>query len=125
MISVPTHLYPTNDSFISRIKVLCDTVFSINSFQDSDVKIPEIYNDFTGVMELKKLSGLNIYSSKLPTVLTYLFTRKRKKLFIEELYIPPEQSQSSEENTKGKKMGNVTSSMCGTGTGNKVNQLDF
>ena len=94
----------------------------MSSFQASEVKIPEIYSDFTGVLELKRLAGLNMFSNKMPTVLTFLFTRKRKKLYIEELYIPPEQTQQPEEK-QSNKSSNIKTNLCAPG--NKPNQLDF
>lgn len=123
MISIPSHLYQSNSSFVSRMRNLSDTVISLSSFQGSEVKIPDIYSDFTGVMELKRISGLNMFLNKLPTVLTFLFTRRRKKLYIEELYIPPEQSPHSSHDEKpnqNSKSSDVKTALCSPGS-----KLDF
>ena len=108
---------------------MADSVLTLHSFQASEYPVPNVYEDFTGVMEVKKLTNLNILSARMPAVLSYLFTRKRRKLHIEQLYLPPEKSRSlkkesqTQEPKKNEKKREVKQMMCTPG--GKPSELDF
>lgn len=95
-------VFTISKSFISEdtlknIENICDIVINMDSFTGNDMNIIE-FQDFTGILSLEKLSKLNSLNYNYsPDTLNYVFTRKKRKLYIERMYLPPETTRSTNQ----------------------------
>jgi elongator complex protein 4 len=79
------------------IEKVCDIVLSMESFLGNEIDILE-FQDFTGMMNVEKLSKLNSLTYNFaPDTLQYVFTRKKRKLYIEKMYLPPEVTRNASD----------------------------
>lgn len=78
---------------------------------------PPAFNDFTGLLFIKKLSAINALLPPLPPTLQYTFTRKRRKVYVEQISLGPEGSRSSAPASAGADL------LCAPGP--KSSALDF
>jgi len=115
MISFPSHLHLAN--ITKKLQHLADIDVSLNSFKGDDRA--EQFSDYTGLFFIRKLARINTMISYLPETLVYGFTRKRRKLYIEMLNLPPETSRS----TNNTKQTHTEGMMCVPGK--QANPLDF
>lgn len=114
IILFPSHIH--NSLLTKKLQHLADIAVSLNSFKGEDR--PEQFSEYTGLFFIKKLARINTMVSYLPETLVYGFARKRRKLYIEVLNLPPETSRSS--NTKQTQTEGM---MCVSGK--QTNPLEF
>eukprot|EP01027_Heterolobosea_sp_BB2_P014688 GEZU01021073.1.p2 GENE.GEZU01021073.1~~GEZU01021073.1.p2 ORF type:complete len:198 (+),score=52.47 GEZU01021073.1:767-1360(+) len=95
MITVPKDSFP--DSFVRKMEHLADIVFDMNSFTGAGMDVSDYeFKEYTGLFDIKKLPRLNSLSvSYAPDSLNYAFKLRRRKLYIEKMHMPPEESRQA------------------------------
>eukprot|EP01080_Neovahlkampfia_damariscottae_P006054 gene6054-10055_t len=98
--SIPKIIF--NFDFLNHINHLSDLVFDMDSFKGKGVD-PIEFKDFTGILNLQKLSKINSLTFNYsPDTLNYVFTRKKRKIYIERMYLPPEVSRATNQSDRPK-----------------------
>ncbi|GFS85907.1 elongator complex protein 4 [Nephila pilipes] len=88
VVTVPSYLVQ-DKVIISRIRQICDTVISLESFVGSDRKSNPLFKEYNGLIQIVKLPVLNTFM--YPTQMSDLaFKLKRKDFVIERLHLPPD-----------------------------------
>lgn len=88
VVTVPSYI--VQDKVLnSRIRQICDTVISLESFVGSDKKSNPLFKEYNGLIQIVKLPVLNTFI--YPTQMSDLaFKLKRKDFVIERLHLPPD-----------------------------------
>lgn len=127
MLTLPTTLY-TADT-VRRIQHICDMSLSLAEFKQSfDMYTQQTatFGDFDGVLNIEKVSQLHTITPSLPHETEYLYKMTRRKLVLERVSLPPEQSRTESEHTHDTKKSVVKQRQSAGGTGTKNNKaIDF
>jgi PAXNEB protein len=95
MLEFDAHLHPP--SMATRLRHAADVAVGIRSFAGSGDVVSEIFQDYTGMFYIHKLPRLNALRCIMPENPTYVYTRKRRRLAIESIHLPPETSRSTKK----------------------------
>ncbi len=96
-------------SHAPQARTLCSSLFLFvvisynpNFFIHTDeFDHPEAFRNYTGLFNVRKLARLASLAQHQPETLSYGFMRKKKKLYIEKLHLPPETSRSTSSAAAG------------------------
>lgn len=94
MVTMPVHLLQELVE-VRRLERLCDAAVKIESFAGSEKETNPIFQDYHGLLHIKRLPRLNSLTVSTPDSMDLAFKLKRKKLTIEKLHLPPEFSDSA------------------------------
>ncbi|GBN08185.1 Elongator complex protein 4 [Araneus ventricosus] len=95
VVTVPSY-FIQDQVFISRIRQICDTVISLESFIGPDKKSNPLFKEYNGLLQVVKLPVLNTFI--YPTQISDLaFKMKRKDFIIERLHLPPDFEEAQGE----------------------------
>jgi elongator complex protein 4 len=98
--SVPKGSFEKDD--LAHISHISDIVLDMDSFTGKGVD-PIEFKEFTGILTFEKLSKINSLNFNYsPDTLNFVFTRKKKKLYIERMYLPPEVSRATNQSDRPK-----------------------
>jgi elongator complex protein 4 len=91
---------PKNHSNIDMLQIIknncCDIVFRMESFVGEHINVSDWeMSEYTGLFHIEKLPRMNTLAPYLPDTLNYAFKIKRRKVYIEKMSAPPEESRSA------------------------------
>lgn len=73
---------------------LSDTVIEIDSFAGKADAVPYEFKEFVGFLSIRQIQKVNVMASHRPQYEKYGLKRNRRKLSIEPLHLPPEESRA-------------------------------
>mmetsp|Transcript_11103 Transcript_11103/g.41457 ORF Transcript_11103/g.41457 Transcript_11103/m.41457 type:complete len:555 (-) Transcript_11103:222-1886(-) len=79
---------------------LADLVMDMFSFTGSNMDVSQSYElvDYTGMLNIRKIPHFNTLSAHFsPDVLTYVYKLKKRKLLVEKLHLPPEETRAASD----------------------------
>eukprot|EP00475_Leptophrys_vorax_P044630 TRINITY_DN9017_c0_g1_i1.p1 TRINITY_DN9017_c0_g1~~TRINITY_DN9017_c0_g1_i1.p1 ORF type:complete len:373 (+),score=88.62 TRINITY_DN9017_c0_g1_i1:24-1142(+) len=88
MVTVPRVLFDEVD--ILAFEAFADASFHLSAFLDAE----HAFGDSHGILCIRKLFHVNTFGCQYPDQTSYLYTIGKKGLFIERLYMPPEESRT-------------------------------
>lgn len=93
-----------SSSLEEAVYSIADLVLDMYSFTGSNVDVSHSYelSGYTGMINIKKLPHFNTATAHFfPEILSYVFKLKRRKMYIEKLHLPPEETRvASDPNRK-------------------------
>lgn len=79
----------------NRVKNFADYAFSVDSFAGKADTIPDEYRYFCGFLHIHKLQHIgSIALSQMPSAKRFGLKRDKRKLYVEPLHLPPEESRA-------------------------------
>ncbi len=107
IVSLPTnYTSPQLQQISSNIS---DSCFLIESFVGNHESIASEFKEFCGFFHIQKLSCLGTLTSFRPPGTKFGLKRDRRKLHIEPLHLPPEESRAMVSDTEKFKTSDITS----------------
>jgi elongator complex protein 4 len=88
---------------------LCDTLLCVDSFAGKEDTVPAEFKNFCGYLHVKRIQQANSIASFRSSNCKYGIKRDRRKLHIEPLHLPPEESRAMQSSNAvhGSKDGSV------------------
>jgi hypothetical protein len=77
-----------------KLRTICDTVLSVESFAGRAHTVPYEFKDFQGFLVLHKIQQYGTVAPFRPPGTRFGLKRDRRKLHIESLHLPPEESRA-------------------------------
>jgi len=105
MLSMPLHLFPK--SIAAEIRHICDYALEMSSFMGEMSNLPMELRDFHGLFCIHKLARMQSLACHAVDTVKFGVKRENRKLKLEKLHLPPEESRSSSNNSN---TGNSNSS---------------
>jgi elongator complex protein 4 len=86
-----------SSSKIDAVRQAADIVIDLNSFVGSDIDVSDWeFKEYSGLLDIVKLPRMNsLTTNYAPDSLNYAFKLKRRKMYIERLNLPPEESREA------------------------------
>lgn len=81
-------------SLIAKIRLVADSVFTIESFAGRTHKIPYEFNELDGFLVIHKLQQYGIMAPYRPSGTRFGVKRNKNKLLLEPLHLPPEENRT-------------------------------
>ena len=81
-------------SLIAKIRLVADSVFTIESFAGRTHKIPYEFNELDGFLVVHKLQQYGIMAPYRPSGTRFGLKRNKNKLLLEPLHLPPEENRT-------------------------------
>jgi hypothetical protein len=128
--SATPELFPPH--ILVSVAAFIDTHISIESFAGADSSVPYEFKEFNGLLALHRVQAIGMLAPFRPPSHKYGLKRDRRKLHIEPLHLPPEESRafpsteqlaSASATSEVKKPPLSVGLACGTGTAAK--NFDF
>ncbi|KAL9647467.1 hypothetical protein ABK040_006828 [Willaertia magna] len=93
--TIPKNTIPKG--MIHQIEQLSDISLSMDSFTGENLNVSEWeFNEYSGLFHIKKLLKMNSLTYNfIPDTLNYAFKLKKRKLYIERLHLPPEETREA------------------------------
>jgi hypothetical protein len=91
-LTLPTTSLST--TYLTSLHILVDTILIIESFAGQQHRIPIEFREFIGFFIIKKLNQQGVLTTPPPKASKYGLKRDRRKLYIEMLHLPPEESRA-------------------------------
>jgi elongator complex protein 4 len=97
LITIPT--VALKPQVINRVLHVCDVVFEMRSFVGSRIDVSDYeFKEYSGLFELKKLPRMNsLVLNYSPDSLQFAFKLKKRKMYIEKLHMPPEETRQASD----------------------------
>ena len=108
------------------IKAFADNNFGVESFAGTADAVPYEFKEFHGLLSIKRVQAIGVLAPFRPQGHKYGLKRDRRKLGIEPLHLPPEESRAvapPEAGSKGVALS--AGSACSTRSGSSGTSLDF
>ncbi|KAM6172493.1 elongator complex protein 4 [Erethizon dorsatum] len=119
VVTMPTHLI-RNKAITARVTNLSDTVVGLESFVGSERETNPLYEDYHGLIHIRKIPRLNNLICDESDVKDLAFKLKRKLFTIERLHLPPDLSDTVSRESRR----DAASPGCG-GLAQREKHLDF
>jgi hypothetical protein len=87
------------DILISRLKWIADTVLSVDSFAGREQSVPYEFKEFQGLLTVERVQQVGTIASFKPPGSKFGLKRDSRKLHIEPLHLPPEESRTGTSGT--------------------------
>lgn len=97
-------------TILSRIEQLLDIIVTIESFSGRMQAVPYEFRDYLSFFIIKKLHYAGMMATPQPKASKFGIKRDRRKLHIEPLHLPPEESRAFGSSCSDSKSGGTTSS---------------
>jgi len=81
-------------SLIAKIRLIADSVFTIESFAGRTHQIPYEFNELDGFLLIHKLQQCGIMAPFRPSGTRFGVKRNKNKLLLEPLHLPPEENRT-------------------------------
>lgn len=81
-------------SLIAKIRLIADSVFTIESFAGRTHKIPYEFNELDGFLVVHKLQQYGIMAPYRPSGTRFGVKRNKNKLLLDPLHLPPEENRT-------------------------------
>ncbi|XP_037949619.1 putative elongator complex protein 4 [Teleopsis dalmanni] len=122
-ITMPMHLIAKYDeNLVSKIRNLVDYSIELESFAGSERETNPAFQEYHGLIHLRKISAINALSAYMPETTDLAFKLRRKKFVIEKFHLPPE----LDDNNQDSPMDVTRTISCGSNTStNLETSLDF
>lgn len=105
ILSLPTTFLPS--TLVSNVMTISDTLVSVTSFAGKAKDVPAEFREFCGFLSIQKLQQVGAIVSHRPQYERYGLKRDRRKLHIEPLHLPPEESRATASDTERIRGGGV------------------
>lgn len=87
--------YPSSSMvFVSQLCQVADTVLAVQTFAGRAHSVPYEFAEFCGFLTIHKVQEVGVFASFRPPGSKFGLRRDRRKLHIEPLHLPPEQSRA-------------------------------
>jgi hypothetical protein len=96
------------DILISRLKWISDTVTSVDSFAGREQSVPYEFKEFQGLLTVERVQQVGTIASFKPPGSKFGLKRDSRKLHIEPLHLPPEESRTGTSGTAAANAAAVT-----------------
>lgn len=93
IVTLPSAFLPSKLS--NNVVAISDTMISITSFAGKSKEIPAEFKEFCGFLSVKKVQQIGAVVPHRPPYDRYGLKRDRRKLHIEPLHLPPEESRAT------------------------------
>ncbi|KAL0491372.1 elongator complex protein 4 [Acrasis kona] len=82
---------------LESLRHACDIVVDMNSFVGADIDVSDWeFKEYSGLLDMVKLPRINSLTTNFtPDSLNYAFKLKRRKMYIERLNLPPEETREA------------------------------
>lgn len=87
------------DILISRLKWTADTVLSVDSFAGREQSVPYEFKEFQGLLTVERVQQVGTVASFKPPGSKFGLKRDSRKLHVEPLHLPPEESRTGTSGT--------------------------
>ncbi|XP_066600500.1 elongator complex protein 4 [Prorops nasuta] len=89
VVSIPIDNFEEHDTIVERIEHISDAALRLESFADSAKGLNPLFQNYHGLLHIKKLPSINMFSSTAPESSDLAFKLRRKVFVIETLHLPP------------------------------------